>query len=537
MAATKYEINAYSSLGKIDEYNCKPTVQVVTVTVGGPSRFIAETWSDNDFATFKREGNIIKIYLSKNPHVVGRLFGIIVRDPMGEYEDEYWGLEQKGQQYKFNDEKHTFERGYTPDIPVERIRLAENELLTRVYKNGDVMTKSETREIGIDIYGGSCQGYIRGISKYRVCGENKVQFVAFDGGISATIKADEKGFDDDYCTNRLVISSNGRPFNDNDDYFYVITVGHLDTPRYYAEVEVRFDGKEDNANGNASLTDSDGNTLDETKGISFNYDGGVKLVKIDLGTDEDCDWFVSNISEDWVHINYHPLSLGIVCDPIVSVDENRDRNANVELDVNGTPLTFKVTQAALTKAEISVNYDSFVCAADDDKIEELIVTTYGTELKTIGTVIPIEIDRNGLSIRYSVILQVGVNPTNNKRDVNFTLQTDDGVTKNIKVTQLSPVVNKDPIQFAGDLYHIDVPKGDIPTAYASANWCIVTIDETPTPNGERDAYGVKYEVKPGEDNVFGITRKCKVVFTNTNNTEKPVSCIVTNETGKAVTVA
>lgn len=526
--AAKYEINDYSSLGKIDEYNCKPTAQVVTVTVGGPSRFIAETWSDNDFATFKREGNVIKIYLPKNPHVSDRLFGIIVRDPMGEYEDEYWGLQQNGQRYKFNDEKHTFERGYTPNIPVERLKLADDELLTRIYKNGDVMTKPETREIDIDIYGGSCQGYIRGISKYRVCGDNKTQFVAFDGGISATIKADEKGTDD-YCINRLVITSNGRPFNDNDDYFYVITVGHLDTPRYYAEVEVRFAEKDGNGEAGLNKKEVNFNAFGDTE---F---GDTELVEIELGVAEDCDWSVTEITEPWVHVNYHPLSLSVVCDPINSVDDNKDREACVKLDVNGKPLSFNVNQHALTGEEIIVNYNSFVCAADDDKIEELIATTYGTELKTTDTVKPVEIDRSGLAIRYSVTLLIGKNTTNDKREEVFRLLTDEGTEKEITVTQLSPVVNKDPIRFVDGLDHIDVPKGDIPATYASANWCIVTIDEEPVTNGERDVYGVNYEIKKGEENVFGITRKCKVVFTNTNNTENPVSCVVVDKMGEPIT--
>lgn len=517
--------------GSKDEY--KAAEQTFSIYLNTPC-FNMEAWSDGDFAKFKRDGNKITIYLSKNRHVAERFFGIVFSDPNGRYEQMEWSSVQSGQVYMFDSEESTFERGYTPEEYT--VKQLQGPKLDRLYIGGELIKKPLTYTTEIKVYGGDCTAYIRGINKFWILPDNTAipeQMVPFDSGIFAEIKPSESCQVDErgrtFNINTLTITSNGRPFSDNDEYFYVVSIGHSDTPRFYCEVRVEF--KEKEGAGNA--------TLGKDK-LTFEYTGGTQIVNINLGNAEDCDWSVVDIESadggevDWLEVVRYPLSIGVVCQPITKVEDNQERKATIKLNVNGQTLPCQIIQSSLSGKEIEVSSDSLICGADDTEVT-LTATTHGVELESSVNVVCQEIGRTNLAITYLVTLTVGQNTSNSERTKTFTLSAEGSKSVTIKVTQMGRAANNNPIEFVNNTGAIQVPKGDIPIAYASANWCIVTISDTPTPNGDMDVYTVAYKIKEGEENVFGIKRKCKVVFTNANETEPTISCYVTNASGSDVT--
>lgn len=512
--------------GSKDEY--KATEQTFSIYLNTPC-FNMEAWSDGDFAKFKRDSNKITIYLSKNRHVAERLFGITFSDPTGRYEQTPWSSVQRGQTYMFDNEESTFERGYTPEEYT--IKQIEGPKLDRLYIGGELINKPLTYTTEIKVYGGDCKAYIRGINKFKVLPDNTVipeQMVPFDSGIFAEIKPSESCQVDEngrtFNINTLIITSNGRPFSDNSEYFYIVSIGHSNTPRFYCEVKVEFKEKEDS--GDATF---------DKKELEFGYTGGMQIVNINLGNAEDCDWGVDEDAlPEWVEVISYPLSIGVICQPITKIEDNKDRNTTIKLNVNGKPLDCKITQKRLSGKEIEVSSDSLICGANDTEVT-LTAITYGVELKTSSGVAFEEIGRTNLAITYLVTLSVGQNTSNNERKKTFTLSAEGSKPVAITVTQMGRAASSKPIEFASGTGTIQVPKGDIPVVYASASWCVVTLSDTPTPSGNMDIYSVTYAIKEGEDNVFGITRKCKVVFTNANETEPTISCYVTNTSGSDVT--
>lgn len=519
--------------GSKDEY--KAAEQTFSIYLNTPC-FNMEAWSDGDFAKFKRDGNKITIYLSKNRHVAERFFGIVFSDPTGRYEQTKWSSVQSGQTYMFDSEESTFERGYTPEEYT--VKQLQGPKLDRLYIGGELIKKPLIYTTEIKVYGGDCIAYIRGINKFRVLSDNTAipeQMVPFDSGIFAEIKPSESCQVDErgrtFNINTLTITSNGRPFSDNDEYFYVVSIGHSDTPRFYCEVRVEF--KEKEGAGNA--------TLDVDKdGLVFEYTGGTKIVNINLGNAEDCDWSVDEDTlPEWIEVVRYPLSIGVVCQPITSLDDNQEnRTATIQLIVNGQSLDCQVTQKPLSGKEIDVSSDSLVCEANATEVI-LTATTYGVELQSSADVMCQEIGRTNLAISYLVTLKIS-KPNNlaGPNPISFTLKTIDGKSeKEITVIQLGKSSDKELLSVVNitnkgttSTVKIRIPHDNIPIAYASANWCetVSTTKSDDESDDIRDIYEIVYKIKDGEDNVFGITRKCKIVFTDANATENTVNCLATS---------
>ena len=532
--------------------------QVVTVEVLD-DRFNMEEWADNNCARFRREGNKIDIYLSKNPYVSDRFFGVILRDPCGKISDTYLTFGQRGQSYRFvddNDVDHTFVRG-TENAGVERFKTEDmteydvatgsetptKKLLTRVYKGKAVMSKPEIRKLHFHVHGGRCQAYVRGIDRYRICkddnGKIVNQSVEFDQGITASllpshlVEHDTEG--NLVCGWTLTVKSNGRPFSDNDDYFYLIHIGHYDNPNYYTEVEVRFmpkDGEDYKANGYATL---------KTEKITFPYNGGEKSIEIDFGNDEDCDWsaeITKEKDEEWLSFEYFPSGVKVKCQPINSVVDNERRECKITFVVNDKPMSCRLEQLPFNDYSVSTRVKKIVFGSEKGERQTITVISYGKELEVDNKDDVVSIEGlqspviNGLTYTYTLYLITNnATKTDKEGELGFTAGGyGEKVTVSIeqKGEREQEYIDLD-ISEDKQTATITSPRNEnggygYIVANSSGVWLEVSMGQ-PVDGVYTPAFVVK------EENVYGLDRKSKVTFINANNMDDTRSCTVINKAG------
>lgn len=514
---------------------------VIEITVNG--NFNYESWENEKFISTERinkKDNRIRIIVNENRGVYSRDFGIILRNPCDREDIQYISFTQLGVEYIIGDEKHTFVKGYDNNDK-ETYKL---EKLTRVYEDDGILTHTEEKKIELSVEGGSRRIYISGIYKYREienedAEEKRVIRLTYDEGIRTHIEKTE----DDGIHN-VVIESNGRPYSDNYDYFYVVRVTHYDNSDYYTDIEVRYKDIE-----------SSGMTITRNE-LHFMYNGDIfngstDTISIDTGKSEDCDWEITNLDElpSWITITQYPLYIVVSCSE--NLEENRE--CEIILDVNGSKKNIFVKQDKFDQYRIDPSEDLLVTflANDVTSTTTVIVVSYGSPFK--GWNEGDDDTKNGITLRctgffqnklvYTYMFAIWAetpNTNNSVNEVEFILECEEGgKSKKIKVKQKEASVSQDPVtvQILSNTGHntetpamaeiiVPVIEDDgvisIPlvTAYSSAKWCQVELELDDT------SYIAKiYVIEP---NVFGMTRQCKVIFTNTNEPEKTAACVVKN---------
>lgn len=537
--------------------------------------FNFEYWQDDKFTTCKRIGNVLKIIVNRNTDVYSRDFGVSLYNSCDKTDIVYIQFTQSGVGYKFipqessnkdieiptdcgdneDDCRYTLVRGGDNSEKCEYAALVK---MDRVYVNGSVMTETEPGlNVNLRIEGGTQKAFIAGIYRYRIIIDKetnieKKERMGYDGGIRASVV----NGDDGNCS--VIIENNGRPFSDNDEYFYEIRVAHYDNSKYYCNIKACYKDK--------------GNNEIEIKGLGnkellFDYSGkyiGTDTIEIITGQSEDCDWGVKEVDysegeNGWISLSYYPLNVIVKCKENIG----EERKAKIifyigEEAVDDNLVEVEVTQKTFENYRLDADEINIEFMADDTvSTATFTLVCYGAPLKDIEggkKVVPSEKKADVVlqclsyfqsGLVYTYMFSCYANTRNlESEDVQtiYTLELDSDkpnlpkcvvtVTQKKAGTMLVPV-RISGSEIVGEHANINLianPEDSVLTAYSSSQWCQVS---SPVPQAGNTFMS---QVDINDENVYGYTRKCKLVFTNVNEPGETASCVVENETGKKIKI-
>lgn len=519
--------------------------------------FNLDTWEDVKFTKIQRIDDTITVELKENKDVISRDFGLILINPCDASDVTYIQITQMGVEYLIypistveeDRDIYTFVRGSDNDNK-ERIEIEsysdEGEKLNRVYVNGNVLTETEYRTIQLTVEGGSKKIFIAGVNKYKRVEQDNTDptevretFIQmnFDHGIHAKVENSNNGD----C--KVIIESNGRPYSDNDEYFYVVRVAHYDNPRYYCEIKVDFKDKS---------TDT---VTPSTSQLDFKYNGDIETgstdtVLFDTGLSEDCDWEITEIVDDsgvidpkWLSVTSYPLSFVAEC----KTNYGDPRSATITIEFNGTPMVFTVNQSKFNDYNVDPTAMTITLYADDLKSTVTFVVVSagspfanideGDTLPSVGADVVLRCTGHFVSgLMHTYMFAVWANIPNTDvadNETKFILNcTDGGQTCTITVIQKGVNQTLEPVTAAvvngsgtkGAPAQVELilnPTDSMAIAYSSARWCQVTVNDSGSGN-------VISYIEIIDPNVYGDKRECRIIFTNVNDPSKTVSCLVTN---------
>lgn len=473
--------------------------------------------------------------------------------------------------------------------------------------------------------------------------EETIVRMAYDGGIRASV------INGKYGECKVKIISFGRPFSDNYTYRYTIRVGHYDNASYYCPIVVEFADKpteETDCNtisfdvkgspgveytGNSDDTEEGGEgetIIDKSKILSFPYVGGEASIQMNLGCNEDCDWYLEDIDDipDWLSIEYVPLGINISCKRNNTTDTDEsdsvvyvEREHTLIFNVNGKSYDITVNQSKFQDFVI-LNPNQTMELINAAQTEARVVTCIGSPLvydKTSNENVEVincgsyylpehwadEVIPDVMNISEDFLLEYTVKLTKGtpdeedyeefegkirmrcagffQSDINYTytfsfwsgnielfekmkewgikelgnlmwkinLQSAIGEETTEFNVNVKSDVERGKLNFVGDYnieYDSDTSNGDaiiqigiegleenkpiddIIIPYCSSSWCQVYMRYD---SGAAYAY-----VSITDDNIYGLERKCRLIFTNGNDTSKILSCVVTNTEGKKYTI-
>ena len=554
--------------------------------------FTYNYWSDGGFITVKRSFDKLKITVKENKNTINRQFTVTLFNPCDAEDVLTLEFTQNGVQYIIEDAIHTFVRGFSNEEKKPFIYNGFTSVYTGINEvldheetySVDLSIYGGSKKIYI-------AGIYKDRISYSLSGETNTLRMAYDGGIRACVE-NGTVMDDGYRQCKIILRSFGRPFSDNYTYRYTIRVAHYDNPNYYCLLQTEFAYTPDTANPtivikdeNKIITDNDFGYEGGIKYIDIEFgdaeDCDWSVVK------KTCDNFEEDCSDcDWLTVDEFPTSVRVSCEPNNTINEDgseyMSRECTLLFDINGKTIEQTITQQTFSNFSIINNANNIDLYSAGDTPTRTIVSTgsalmYDGELINEGTLVdnePIGYGNGKMYMYCTSYFSNGVTHT-----YMFSFWCDSKLLQSIKmgiagvvydpsvngyhlsapwIPNLSAKIGEKTTSFIVDAYYgadsgtldinIENPNGngsvdgdndgaviiqikitspaeqdylDVIIPYCSAGWCQVEII------GYEDDYAMA-RINVTEENIYGVDRKCKIIFTNGNHIDKTTSCIVTN---------